>query len=300
MSIAVAVRAPADPAPVWSRTVLHLGDLHHGTANATTRSDIARTALLTLPVPAALVQVGDLVEPDSAGNDTTAKNYINSLQGTVKRVIIGNHDCDTGRTAAAAATSFGYNARNWSHDLAWARLIGVSPASFPANGAADEGTCLLDATALSFLDSALAGTSLPCLVFSHAPLENTVIAEITGVNAGYSSDEATFSVDPDAEVRAVLAAHSNAKAFISGHTHSFLSATGFVKLENLGARSIVCVNSSAIRGQRRPAVISDPIVAVFTTLTTTHVEVRAFDCNAKRWAIWPATGTTLQRLPIPA
>lgn len=285
--------------PDWTRTILHHGDIHHGASNVAARSAVAQASIQALTAPAAVVQIGDMVEPDSGANDTTAKAYLDSLPGSVKRVVIGNHDVDTGRTCAQAATAFGYNARNWTHDLSFARLIGVSPDDYPPVGDPDEGTCVLDQTALDYLDTALGATALPCLVFCHAPLENTVISPTSGVNAGWSSDEAAFSLDPDTEVRAILAAHSTAKAYFSGHTHSRISATAFVKLETVGARNVVCVNSSAIRGVSRPAAAANPINVTFTTLTASHVEVRVYDCNYRRWVRWPDLNGYVKRIGIP-
>jgi hypothetical protein len=289
--------------PDWSRTVLLHGDIHHGAANVSARTAFSQPAIQAM-VPAtlaALVQMGDMVEPDSAANDTTAKTYLNSLPGVIKRCLVGNHDCDTGRTCDAAATAFGYNARNWTATIAGvAKLIGVSPATYPAVGGADEGTCALDTTALTYLDTELGNTSLPCIVLVHAPLQNTVISPTTGLNAGYSSDEAVFSLDPDATVRSTLNAHSTAKVVAGGHTHSRMSATGFVKLESVGTRNVVCVNSSAVRGQSRPPDLLDPILVVAVTLTTANVEVRVLDCRIRRWVRWPDTGAFAKQLAIPA
>jgi hypothetical protein len=290
----------ATATPDWTRTILHHGDIHHGASNVATRSAISGASIQALPAPAAVVQIGDMVEPDSGANDTTAKTYLNSLPGATKRVVIGNHDVDSGRTPDQAATAFGYNARNWTLDLSFARLIGVSPGAFPPNGDPLEGTCTLDQTALDYLDAQLASATLPCLVFTHAPLANTVIAPaLTGDNAGWDSTLPVFSIDPDTEIRAILAARPAAKAFISGHTHSFMSCTGFVKVEDVGGRDVVCINSSAIRGQHNPAHLLDPIIVVFTTLTDTHIEVRVHDCRIRRWARWPATNAYVQRIPIP-
>lgn len=275
--------------PYWPRTILCVGDTHFGASNVATRWAIAKPGLLKLPLAmaAAVIQVGDVTEATAHNQDANARTELQAIG--VDRVIYGNHDLVSPaphRTGAQAAASINLNpggAKDWILDLSFARLIGVTQPTHLVSH------ILLDTAERDYIEDAAADTELPCIVFAHAPLYNTVLAD-GPAPAGYSSDNG-YQLTPDAEIRAALDAHANIKALISGHTHSEIRRTGFVKRESVGTRHIAYVNASAIRGTSNPATLGDPIRCVAVTYTPDgRVEVRPRDLQTNAWLTWPDTG----------
>jgi hypothetical protein len=95
---------------------------------------------------------------------------------------------------------------------------------------------------------------------------------------------AAFHAKPDAEIRELLRHHPNAKLWISGHTHSPLSAPGLIKRARLGPRrSIVTLNTSALVSVGKRRNPRAPLCSLYLTHRPGVVEIRARD---HRHCVW--------------
>jgi len=302
--------ARSSPIPPMARTIHVIGDIHLTTSGAfKTRADILKQDLDSpaLPAPAHRVQVGDLVN-DTTVADATAIAYMDSLAASPKAgmprydLIVGNHDLwdasfNPSRTAAAWATAYGYASKNRTRDLGWCKLIFIGQDA--AGAGTGNASCTLSAATLTYLDTELGNTTQPCLVFCHAPLYNTV--QLGPGEANYSSTQAQFSVEgatpgSDADIRAILAAHTTAKAWISGHTHSPLAAPGLMTTVTLGGRSVAVVNAAAVAYVGATNELYDPICTPYLTVYSDRIEVRWRNHGAGAWV--NAGGARVTRLAI--
>lgn len=280
------------PAPLRSDNTLHcIGDTHFGARAPEIpqfdrrRQQIVERDLAKLAVPAYRLQLGDLTDNAYATDDATGVAWMQSLGGT-PLYTVGNHDMYGGRTAAAAAAAWGAPGKDYVQDLGYAKLIVLGPDELhPGNSTGVR----YSTTALNFLDAALtAAGSTPCLIAAHAPLRNTV-----GFGAGtdqyrstdqyfYAADDASYSVDTG--IRAVLAAHNNAKAWISGHTHSPVTSPRIVYGETIGSHTLVHVNTSclAYTGKVKTDWFSR-LVTFYLTVADNRITVRFRDHGAGQW-----------------
>lgn len=288
----------ASPLPDWQRTFALVGDTHLGTDEGTARWPVALAGMLQFSDCRYSFQVGDVVEiAPTSGYDEEARAAMLAMPGTVRHVI-GNHDtvgvaANTPRSGTDAALGLNINpsgAKDWLLDMDFGvRMIGLSPEAVG-------NPITLDATSLEFLSDAAGDTELPCCVMAHAPLSETVGHgdPTTGPDAVFSSDEEVMQIHDDEDVRAALDAHANIIAYLNGHTHSPMEATQFVTLENVGTRSIACVNASATYYTGRTKEPTDPIRTFYVTITEAlDVEVRAHDHRVNAWLTWP-DGTRVQ------
>lgn len=110
---------------------------------------------------------------------------------------------------------------------------------------------------MTWLDSQhTAAGSQECWTVAHPPLHNTVLGRTVGLRRVYSSLVGGFwaqgpSPDTNTAVKDLLASHQNARAWISGHTHSPVTAPGIVSSETLGGKTVACVNVSALPWDHR-------------------------------------------------
>lgn len=105
------------------------------------------------------------------------------------------------------------------------------------------GSPFLTDEALAFLEIAL--TRYPrhtAIIFAHCPLYATVLDRDPERDLDYDTLEPFFYLENSQEVRAVLARHSNACLYISGHTHSGWPSPQLVFTETLGEHPITHVN----------------------------------------------------------
>ena len=99
---------------------------------------------------------------------------------------------------------------------------------------------------LAFLETALAKHPRHiALLFAHCPLYNTVLARGEQSDQDYHSLEPFFSVENSAAIRTLLARHSNACLYFSGHTHSGWQSPNLVITEQLGGHPVTHVNLSS-------------------------------------------------------
>lgn len=269
---------------VWpvpeTRNLLHLiGDTHFGAITSARSNKVLDDLSHELvPTPACHIQVGDTTDNGTSGEDTTALAWLNQLDADWYAVC-GNHDIwRDGRTVAAWASAYGYASKNYTVELDFAKLIMVGPDSmgYPPNQA----QITLASGTLDFLEDELASAKRDCIVVCHAPLRDTVVGDTSLV---WSSAETEFYVHPDTDIRAILGASRRAKVWVSGHTHSPITTSGFVTTAQCGNRNVVAVNASALYYTGRSLQWNDPLVSLYMNYFPTHVEVRFRDHGAGSW-----------------
>lgn len=286
------------PIPTPNRTIHVIGDIHAGViAQARMDKVVADLSSGFVPTPVVRIQIGDLVE--SGGNPshgTAARAFMDGIEdGADWYTMAGNHDLyvsgsTPNQTSRSFATWFSEYAphsgatQNYVIDLTFCALLVVNPDNLPAAWP----PCNLSSTTLDWLDAQLAAHAARiCLVFSHCPLANTVLD-----GGGWNSTVDYFQQHVDADIRAVLSAHGNAKAWVSGHTHSPLDARNVVMTETIGGRSFGHINVSAIRGLGSGQTIWDPIITPYLTVFDDRIEVRWRNHGNGAWVGPVATGRT--------
>jgi hypothetical protein len=276
--------------PSAANSIHVLGDVHCGTNGITAArqskvvGDLTGSKLLDLTP--FRIQVGDMTQTATTGDDTAARTFAASLPGTW-RSVVGNHDIANGsRTGDQAATAYGWNARNFVYDLGFATLIGVSPQLLVGSTT----KITLDTVALDYLEAQLAAASNDCIVVAHAPLYNTVTTateelQYTSTDPEFHLHPSTHDAGPPARtVEGILNASSKAKVFLSGHTHSSLDANSLVKVHSVGSRNVIHINASAVFyvGTANEPVV-DPICSLWLTWLSGSVEVRVRNHGAGVW-----------------
>jgi hypothetical protein len=262
--------------PDWPRTVHCLGDFHAGAITAVRLGAVA-SDLAQLEAPALHLAVGDATEAGKPTEDVLALNFLDHLPGPWAAVL-GNHDIMRKvRSVEAWARVYGQPGQNFTVELGFARLIVIGPSRSRPGGQSGR----LSASTLSFLDRELARRGDDCWVACHWPLFRTVMGN---PKRHYTSAMSAFHAKPDDRIRAVLARHRNAKLWLSGHTHSPLSAPGLIKRAKLAdKRSIVAINGSALVGVGKRREARDPLCSLFITHLPGRVELRCRDHRAGAW-----------------
>ena len=282
------------PFPPRQHPTLHLiGDVHAGVNLVPPPTNELKRAIVTadvkkLPKPLARIQAGDIVD-SVAAQDGAAISWMKGLGGPWYTTL-GNHDIwlDS-RTSAQWAAAYGLASKNYAVDLGFAKLI------FVGHDGGYAYPLTLNATTRTWLNDQLANAGKQCFIVCHEPLANTVVGDQTKV---WSSAEAGFQIYPDTEIRAILNAQPNAKAWISGHTHSPIDTPGFIKSESVGTRSIISINCSALLYTGRTSEWHDPLITLFMTYTGSNLEFRFRNHGA---GIWDAVGgSRVVTMPIPA
>ena len=197
--------------------------------------------VLTLPTPALHLQIGDATEHGTAAEDEIALDWLARLPGP-HRTILGNHDIlHNRRTDGQWARAYGLRSKNFVVDLQFARIVAVGPdRNFPAERAG-----LLSPGTLAWLERELERSPHDCWIASHWPLFGTVLGDPKKL---FTSAMSSFHAKPDRDLRKLLARHRNAKAWLSGHTHSPLSAPGLVTRARLARRRPCCRAARVRRG----------------------------------------------------
>jgi 3',5'-cyclic AMP phosphodiesterase CpdA len=260
----------------WERTVHCIGDLHAG-AIARVRLDALSRDVERLGTPALHLQIGDVTENGTKAQDELALRFLEALPGPWVTAL-GNHDIlRNERTAAAWARAYGQHSHNFSIDLDFARVIVIGPdRSEPGRRAGR----LSDRT-LGFLQRRLVDGPDDCWIACHWPLLHTVMGD---PQLHFTSAMAAFHAKPDDPIRDLLASHRNAKLWLSGHTHSPLSAPGFIKRARVARdRTILAVNTSALVGIGKRRDPRAPLCSLYITHHKNRVEIRARDHRARAW-----------------
>jgi 3',5'-cyclic AMP phosphodiesterase CpdA len=271
----------------WSRTVHGIGDLHAGALSrqraGAVLNDVAKLSRAAGRPPALHLQIGDATEHGNAHEDRFARDWLGRLPGR-HHTIVGNHDIwknkqSAGRSAAAWARAYGYRSQNYTIDLGFVRIIAIGPDRLPKSR---EG--ILSQATLNWLERELARAPGDCWIACHWPLYGTVGGDRRKF---YTSTMPTFHAKPHAKIGGLLARHPNAKAWLSGHTHSPLSAPGLVaRFHPLRARPdrwVLAVNLSALIGVGKVRQPTDPLCSVYLTHYPGHIEVRYRDHRRGTW-----------------
>ena len=263
-------------APSWKRTVHCIGDLHAG-AITDARMGALTGDLARLPAPALHLQIGDATEHARPAQDRLALEFLGGLPGPWVTVL-GNHDIWRGeRSPAEWARAYYQESHNFSVDLGFARLIAVGPDRSGAGRAAGR----LSPATLRFLERELADGPEHCWIACHWPLFRTVMGD---PRLHFTSAMPAFHAKPDDRIRELLARHRNARVWLSGHTHSPLSAPGFIKRVRLARRhAIAAINTSALVGIGKRRNPRAPLCSLYLTPRRDRLEIRARDHRARAW-----------------
>jgi len=260
----------------WSRTVHCLGDLHAGGITLPRLSAVSRD-VARMRTPALHLQIGDATEGGRPEEDELALEFLNGLPGRWVTAL-GNHDVlRNERTVADWAAAYGQRSQNFALDLGFARLVVVGPDRTEPGRRAGR---LSDRT-LSFLDRELKRAGKDCWIACHWPLFHTVMGDPA---LHFTSAMDAFYAKPRERIRELLAEHDNASAWLSGHTHSPLSAPGLIRRVHLAPkRSIVAINTSALVGIGRRRNPRAPLCSLFLTHRPGRIEVRCRDHRRAEW-----------------
>ena len=262
--------------PAWKRTVHCLGDLHVG-AIAHWRLDAVRRDVGELAAPALHLQIGDATDGGTEEQDEKALRFLEALPAPWVTAL-GNHDIlRNKRTVAAWARVYGQESQNFSVDLDFARVILIGPNRTDPGKRAGR----LSERTLAFLERELDEGPDDCWIACHYPLFHTVMGD---PRRHFTSAMAAFHAKPDDRIRELLARHRNARVWLSGHTHSPLSAPGFIKRARLArGRSIPAISTSALFGLGRRPSPRAPLCSLYLTHHPGRIEIRARDHRAAAW-----------------
>jgi 3',5'-cyclic AMP phosphodiesterase CpdA len=262
--------------PVWERTVHCIGDLHAGAITDTRLNAVSRD-LKRLGTPALHLQIGDATERGTREQDELALRFLECLPGPWVTAL-GNHDIlRNERTAAAWARAYGQESHNYSVDLDFARLIVIAPGRTEPGRRAGR----LSERTLRFLERELEEGPGNCWIACHFPLFRTVMGD---PRRHFTSAMAAFHAKPDVGIRELLAHHPNARLWLSGHTHSPLSAPGLIKRVRLAPRrSVIAINTSALVGIGKRRNPRAPLCSLYLTHHRDRLEVRCRDHRRRAW-----------------
>jgi 3',5'-cyclic AMP phosphodiesterase CpdA len=253
-----------------------LGDLHAGAITDVRIGAVARD-IARLGAPALHLQIGDVTERGREDEDRAALAFLGRLPARWVTVL-GNHDImGNARTPAAWARAYGQESQNFSVDLGFARVIVVGPNRTEPGERAGR----LSVRTLSFLERELDESHKHCWVACHWPLFRTVMGD---PRLHFTSAMEAFHAKPDERIREILLSHPNAKVWLSGHTHSPLSAPGLIKRTRLAPkRSITAINTSALVGVGKLRNPRAPLCSLYLTHRREGIEVRCRDHRAGAW-----------------
>ena len=253
-----------------------MGDLHAG-AIRPERLKRVLDDVRSLPAPALHLQIGDATEHGVPEQDAVARDWLARLPGPW-RTVLGNHDIMAGRRSVTDwARAYGVRGQNFVVDLPFVRLIAVGPAG--AGEGRESG--LLTPDTLEWLARRLDGSPRGCWIACHWPLRDTVGGNPRRL---FTSRMVAFHAKPDRELRELLAGQPNARAWLSGHTHSPLGAPGLVSRVRLTrGRRILAVNLSALVGVGKRRDVTDPLRSIYLTRRPGRLEVRFRDHGERRW-----------------
>lgn len=252
-----------------ARSIYAIGDPHCGFTPAENlgimAADIAAADLASRA--AVTLVVGDCAHEGWVSDDNDAMlAFLGDAGLSGAKLLHGNHDA---YTIGDFNATYGLDpVTNWTVDTGYVRLIALNPEDTRGHAL---GPITLSPETLTFLDERLAETSLPCVVAAHAPLS---------LNNGATNDFGC--THPIAEIDAVLAAHSNARIWLSGHTHARTHNSFAVQRRRIAAgRSVICINASALFEAAAPTNPEQwdtiDIRSIYVTVFDEYCEVRFRD-----------------------
>lgn len=235
--------------------------------------------------------MGDLTNAATGSEAALWAAWRDTLGGDVPvHVTLGNHDVGGSWTAQQAAAALGLPAPNYVVDTGPVRLIFLSLA-------VTSSLMVVPADGLAFLDAALGGTTVPCLIVFHAPLAETV-----GGPPGWNSGEPFIRASSnlaggDGELRQILAGHPNAIGWVSGHNHSPIEAPGLLTVVDVG-HQLAAVSTPGLWFTNPDIDPHGPLRGLLlSVLDERTVEVRFRDHGAGVWTA-PAAGEHVGRKTV--
>jgi hypothetical protein len=283
--------APAFP----DRTFSVIGDVHVGYTTRTgidARLDAAFTDLATLNhLHFHRLYVGDLVDRVDSSGTTPGANDTEFLARAAAldpdradwTACVGNHDTNGERTADQWAAVYGYADQNFVTDFGWCRLIVIGLDTVAGGGA---NPVTLSTATVTWLDQQLAADGRDAIILCHSPLERTVYTMRPGgaATGGLSSINPNFMTQPSTDVQAVLDKHSNARAWICGHTHSQYEAVGCFDRHWLGSRHIAHINAGSLAWTDEALTgETDPLRSLFLTVLDDRIDVHIRNHRTQAW-----------------
>lgn len=253
--------------------------------------------------PTFCVSPGDLVETCALENYRLAKASLEAQLGAIPFYPgIGNHEY-YGLDGEDPATMADTYCTVWGKQLCYTWNCGGIACimlDYPdPHTLEDAAQVYISQASLAFLEQKLTEyASSPTIIFLHCPLYNTVLDRDPEQYLDYNSLQHFFAPENSQEIRDILANHSNAFLFVSGHTHSGWEAPNLVYTEQLGGHSITFVNvmSPWYTGTRtgprlgetgatatyipdKPDVLPTFAIRVFPH----QASIRVRDHNSKQW-----------------
>lgn len=200
--------------------------------------------------PAFCVSPGDIVDTGAPENYTLAKLDLTAQLSTIPFYPgIGNHEFHAESRADTLHTAAEFSAA-WDRPVRYAWTIGDvvcimldQPNPYVPDPRRENPKVIFSTETLAFLDSTLAEFSeMQAVIFAHCPLRDTVLDRDPERNLDDDSQDAFFYVENSRAVRAILAEHSNAGLYFSGHTHSGWGSPNLVVTETLGNHPVTHIN----------------------------------------------------------
>jgi 3',5'-cyclic AMP phosphodiesterase CpdA len=266
-------RRPYLPPP--ESTVHLIGDVHIGGISPH-RCQIVLDDLdkEMVPTTVAHIQLGDMTDLGTPEQDALALEWLKQLDAPWYNVL-GNHD-NFWRDASEWAAVYGWPSQNYTADLGFAKLIAVGP------GEPSWGKLLrLSEETLRWLDQELtAAHGTDCIIACHAPLAETVLGDD---DIHYTSRMPEFQIHDNEAILEVLAAHPNAKAWISGHTHSPIEVPDLITTKVVGGHKLAAINTSALYYVGKRITWTAPLITLYLTWLGDRAEVRFRNHGAGVW-----------------
>lgn len=280
--------------------VLCIGDTHMdepgypwATRNAVAAADIGR--MIGNPQLDAAIQLGDHTTKATTAEFDAYKVWKGTVSlpaGIPFREVPGNHDLIGNNasgtpdlvTPAQWAGIFGQPAKDAVIDIGdRVRLLLTAPAANATTGQANVRRLTIDTATVQWLDARMDETTRQCVVFFHAPLENTV-GPLDG--SAFSSYDERWRAHYDSTypLNSMIARHTNMVAWVSGHTHSRVTEVDLVKAMQVGNTKFAAVSASspAFWNPSGGATV-DPVVTCVLTVLPDRLEVRYRDHGNTQW-----------------
>lgn len=275
-------RRPADGA-------IHLiGDTHYGSVfmNANRKqawADDLVNATGMLPDSVLHLVVGDMVHNGLPDEDEEAVSHLDELFGAGTWITaVGNHDLYGGRSVPDdAAQAWGMPGANYVHDLGYVRIIVVCS----DDGLQGDLTSMVpfSSSRLEWINAQLvAAGDTPCLITCHWSLYDTVQPGTEGFDSSLTEG---FWAENDTEILALLADNANAKAWLSGHTHSPLHVPGIVTPVRVGGHTLAAVNASSPAYTGTGEAGKSELATMYLTVTDGRIETRFRNHGSGTWYV---------------
>ena len=265
-----------------------------------------RALWLAEGAPAFCVSPGDIVDTGAPENYTLAKRDLAAQLGNIPFYPgIGNHEFHRERKDDRIHTLEEYCAA-WNKPGRYSWMAGDvlcimldQPDPYRPDPQRENVKVIFPPEELEFLDTTLAEHPVqPAIIFAHCPLHNTVLDRDPERNLDDDSLDPFFYVENSDEVRAILARHTGAMLYISGHTHSGWGSPGLLKTERLGKHAVTHLNlmSPWYTGRHRGPRLSadrlsleyypddpDVLVSFAVRIYRSHIAIGARDHRARLW-----------------